>query len=363
MFWRLCLTLGLTGAWLSMWMLPIRAQDPCDPPNVLWNCNFDQFSGSPPRQVPAGWTPFVLGGDLVFMQDIDTVFGAPSLRMWSDGGTFKAGIYTRVGDVQPGVAYKASLGWGAPNAPHTFGRQLGIDPSGGTDPAAPGVVWGPMHWGEGRIVNYASGEGPNIDVSAVAQAETITLFILVDHNQSTGDNMIFIDAITLFVDPIQPTATTVPPTPTVVAPTATQVPPTATATPTLTPTATPTWTATVAPTATATATPTATPSFTPTATPSASPSATPSPTATPLRLPPPSGRCTPKEEIEEAARGATSEPLRKLLALGLATLTAATLLAGAAAWQWKQDKQVTSYESQQPNEQKGKEETHDRRSN
>jgi len=212
MWRRVSFFLCIAGAWSFLLVSPLLAGDPCDPPNILWNCNFDEWVGSPPRQVPAGWTPFVLEGDLVFMKDMDTVFGAPSLRMWSDGGTFKAGIHTRVGNVQPGVAYKASLGWGAPNAPDAFGRQLGIDPTGGTDPRAPGVVWGPMHRGEGRIVNYPPGEGPNIDVSAVAQAETITLFILVDHNYSTGNNYIFLDAIAMFVDAAQPTATPVPPT-------------------------------------------------------------------------------------------------------------------------------------------------------
>ena len=50
-----------------------------------------------PRQVPEGWAPFVLSGDLTFMQDNDTVWGAPALRMWSNGDTFVAGIYTQVG--------------------------------------------------------------------------------------------------------------------------------------------------------------------------------------------------------------------------------------------------------------------------
>jgi len=342
MFRRWWFTLGLIAAGLASLLSPVQAQDPCDPPNVLWNCNFDEFSGSPPRQVPAGWTPFVLQGDLVFMQDIDTVFGAPSLRMWSDGGTFKAGIHTRVGNVQPGVAYKASLGWAAPNAPSTFGRQLGIDPTGGTDPAAASVVWGPMHWGEGRIVNYPPGKkGPNIDVSAVAQAESITLFILVDHNSSTGNNFIFIDAITLFVDPVQPTDTPVPPTVVALAPTATALPPTPTATPSETPTQTPTWTATA--TATPTDTATATPSFTPTATPTPTytPTDTPTATLTPLRLPTASARWTPELRSDARSKPAFVPgpvPPGAVLGLGLGALGGAGLLGGVAAWVWKREK-------------------------
>lgn len=317
--------LCIAGALLFLPVSLLLADDPCAPPNILWNCNFDEWVDSPPRQVPAGWTPFVLEGDLVFMKDIDTVFGAPSLRMWSDGGTFKAGLYTRVGNVQPGVTYKASLGWGAPNAPDAFGRQLGIDPTGGTDPTAPTVVWGPMHRGEGRIVNYPPGEGPNINVSAVAQAETITLFILVDHNFSTGNNYIFLDAIALFVDPVQPTATPLPPTATPVPPTATPVLPTATRAPL--PTATPTLTPTATATVTATATPTPTATFTPTATPSPSP--TPTATLAPLRLPEPKAVPTPVSEGELAA--AKTHP-GTLLALGTAALGMAGLLGESIVW-------------------------------
>ena len=340
MFWRLCLVLGLAGTWLPMFITPALAQAPCDPPNILWNCNFDAFSGSPPRQVPTGWTPFVLEGDLAFMQDVDTVFGAPSLRMWSDGGTFKAGIHTRVGNVQQGVAYKASLGWAAPNAPDAFGRQLGIDPTGGTDPTAPTVIWGAMHRGPGRIVNYPPGEGPNIDVSAVAQAETITLFILVDHNYSTGDNYIFLDAITMFVDPVQPTATPVPPTATAVLPTPTPPQPTATLTPSATPTVTATRTQTPRVLDTlmvCTATPTAT--LTPTAT--VRPSPTPSATFTPIpiRLPSPVAIPTQAQEANQIPTEATRSQSGAFLAAGLSALGAAGLLGGAIFRLWRRDRQ------------------------
>jgi len=268
------------------------------------------------------------------MQDVDTVFGAPSLRMWSNGGTFKAGIYTQVAGVQPGVAYKASLGWAAPNEPDAFGRQLGIDPTGGTDPTAPTVVWGPMHRGPGRIVNYPPGEGPNIDVSAVAQANTITLFILVDHNYSTGDNYIFLDAVSLFVDPVQPTATPVPPAPTSPPPTPTAVPPTATPEPTPTPTVTPTRTATATATATDTATPTAT--FTPTSTPTSSP--TPSATLTPTRWPRLTAIPTRAREADRMAKREMKIRPKAFLVAGLIAFGGAGLLGGAVVWFWRRDR-------------------------
>lgn len=257
-------------------LTPVYAAHPCDPPNLIpaHVCNFDSFRGAPPRQIPNGWTEFIIYGDPTFMQDEDTYWGPPSLRIWSNGGTFKVGIYTQV-EVTPGAGYRASLAWGAPNAPETFGRQLGIDPTGGTDPNSPNIVWGPMHWGPGRILNYPPPD-VNIDVKARATNNVITVFFLVDHPRSTGDNLIFVDALALYpdesapaLDPPTPTPPPPPPAPPTQPPVAAVVPlpatPTPTATPPDTPTPTPTWTPTPSPSPTATATPspTVTPTWTP----------------------------------------------------------------------------------------------------
>lgn len=290
----------------------------CDAGNLIPNCNFDAFYGSPPRQVPTDWVPFVLAGDLTFMQDSDSYWGAPSLRMWSNGGTFVAGIWTQVGGVQPGVAYRASIGWGGPNEPNAFGRRLGIDPTGGTDPNAPTVVWGPMHRGPGRILNYTP-PGLNIDVSAVARSSTVTVFVYVDHNYSTGDNLIFIDAVSLFVDPVQPAAVPTD-TPAPPAPVAAAAAPQPTRRPAASRTPVPTATATASPTATITATPTstATPTITPT------PTATFTPTATPTSTLPPRPTATPGAPVAAASTGPTASPA--LLFGGLGALGSAGLL-------------------------------------
>lgn len=280
---------------IVLWVVALprsaAASDPCNPPNVIPQpvCDFDNWSGALPREIPDGWSPFVLSGDLEYGRDEHSFFGGGTLRMRNSGGTFKAGIFTQVG-VTPGAGYRASISWGAPNAPDQFGRQLGIDPTGGTDPNAPSVIWGPMHWGEGRILNYPPGEGPNIDVLARAVSDRMTVFFLVDHPSSTGDNLIFIDVIALYPDENAPAAA--PATPTPEPPTATPepasqapapapaVPESVQALPTDTPTATPTDTPTAVPTATAT--PTATPS--PTQTPTITPTWTPWPSATPPSL-------------------------------------------------------------------------------
>jgi hypothetical protein len=274
-----------------------RAQShPCDPPNVIPRevCGFDTFHGSPPRQIPNGWQEFVLSGDLAFQPHDDTYWGAPSLMMWSNGGTFKAGIYTQV-RVTPGAGYRAAVFWAAPNEPDTFGRQLGIDPTGGTDPNAPTVIWGPMHWGPGRILSHNPPQPVDIDVKARAKNDVITVFFLTDHNRSTGNNMIFVDALALYPDESAPAL----PTPTPIPPTATPIPihtPTLAATDTPTPTPTATSTPTATPSPTPTFTPTSTPTSTPTATPSPTPTMTPSPTPTPTATPGFFGRMVPRDD-------------------------------------------------------------------
>ena len=293
---------------------PVAASEPCNPPNVIPQsvCDFDTFRGSPPRQIPNGWNEFILSGEPTYMQDSDTYWGPPSLRIWSSGGTFKAGIYTQV-QVTPGAGYRASIAWGAPNAPETFGRQLGIDPTGGTDPTSPNVIWGPMHWGPGRILNYPPPD-VNIDVRARAVNDTITVFFLVDHPNSTGDNLIFVDALALYPDEDAPVVDTPVPTATPEPPTATPAPAVGAAvqpTPVPTDTPTPTETATPLPTATPEP-PTATPPPTATATPTVTPTWTPWPTVTapPAQL----GALPGPDQLLDLAR--SNQP-RTLLMLGI----------------------------------------------
>lgn len=257
---------------------PVHASEPCNPPNVIPQpvCDMDSFHSAPPGQVPDGWTEFILSGNPSYAPDPDTVWGAPSLRIRVFDEAFKAGIYTQV-KVEPGAGYRASVAWGAPNTPDTFGRQLGLDPSGGTDPNSPNVIWGPMHWGPARMLNYPPPD-VNIDVRARAFGDVMTVFFLVDHIQNPGDNLIFIDAIALYPDESAP-AVEIPPTetPTPVPVVAAALPPTATPVP---PTVTPVPTDTPTPTHTPTATPTHTPPPTSTPSPTVTPTWTPWPVAT-----------------------------------------------------------------------------------
>jgi hypothetical protein len=187
-----------------------------------------------------------------------------------------------------------------------------------------------MHWGDGRILNYPPPD-VNIDVKTRAINSTVTVFFLVDHPQSTGDNFIFIDVIALYPDESAP-APVVPPTNTPEPPTATPEPvvvqqaavapvlPTSTPLPTETPTATPSPTLEPTATPTVTPTPTATPSPTPT------PTWTPWPTVTPADLNASSGTQT---QLLELAR--ESSP-NSLLAVGLLSFSGAGIFGGSLLW-------------------------------
>jgi hypothetical protein len=319
--------------------LPAYASQPCEPPNVIPQsvCDMDSFYGDRPRQGPVGWTIFVLAGEPDFYQDDHTFFGGPNLTIWSNGGTFKAGIYTQV-PVMPGAGYRASISWGAPNAPDLFGRQLGIDPTGGTDPNAPTVIWGLMHWGEGRILNYPPPD-VNIDVKARAVGETMTVFFLTDHPSSSGDNLILVDAIALYPDESAPAAIAVAPTNT----------PESTATPVPVEEAGPVADLAAAAQAApvfveaATETPTATPSPTMTPLPTETPTATPSPTPTATFTPLPTATWTPwptatpenpldAEQLQARLRNNGRTVSGGLLALGTLSFGGAGVFGGLLWW-------------------------------
>ncbi len=278
----------------------------------LIECDWEQFAGN----TPVGWSPYILAGSVSFTpvrgSDSHSALGSASLRLDS-AGAYVAGLYRQVNGVTPGVGYKASIAWAAPTSPtDTFGRQLGIDPTGGTDPNAPTVVWGPMHWGDGRCLNYPPPD-INVDISAYARTSTITVFVKVDHNRAAAGSMIFLDGVSLVVDPALPTATPMPPTatPTAVPPTR----PPATFTPTVTPTPTPT--------PTATATPTHTPTITPT------PTSTDTPTATPTSTLPP--RPTATSAPPAAAADTDDARANGFLYGGLGALAGASMLTGILA--------------------------------
>jgi hypothetical protein len=253
----------IVGVWVLVPSL-VMADDSCGQPgNLTRNCNFDHFvdqsSEGATRIVPDGWAFWVTMGNPAFdIDDHGSASGAPAQRIWSDGGPWTAGLYQQV-QVTQGKGYIAKIDWAAPSVTD-IERKIGIDPSGGTDPLAPQVIWSASSWEKVRM--------PDLHVAAFAQASVVTVFVWTHHPISHGADEVFLDAVTLVEDPsmappptLTPTATPEPTrrpptrTPSPIPPTQTPTIPPASPTPTdtetpipptetLVPTATPTWTAT-----------------------------------------------------------------------------------------------------------------------
>lgn len=300
--------------------LPVGGQggfrDVCqeDPNQLLQNCGFSQGLN--------GWQTFIEGGQV----SISTVDGGAChsplcpAAFFVSNGSFIAGLYQQV-PATPGVTYWANVTWlvfePAGKLDNTVGRRVGIDPTGGTDPTSPAIVWSQELWHTFESCEFKI--CPELQVSAAAQNSTITVFVRIEDTwKDRRDEFSFVpDAFfgmeeQFWLDdvgvipvgaapaptpepptstPAPPTSTPVPATP-VPAQTSTPLPPTETPVPTeevsvspmpeLTtpfPTDTPT---PLPPTPTPTATPT--PTFTPVP---PTPTSTPSPTATPTATPRP----------------------------------------------------------------------------
>jgi hypothetical protein len=285
------------------------------PNQLLGNCDFSQGLN--------GWQSFFEYGQA----SVSTIDGGAChsplcpAAFFVANGSFVGGLYQQV-PAAPGVTYWANVTWlvfePAGKLDNTVGRRVGIDPTGGTDPTSPNVVWSQDLWRSFEGCEYKI--CPELQVSAAAQNSTITVFVRIEDTwkDRRGDfsfvpdqffqmeEQFWLDDVGLIPlgdvpspTPEPPTPTPVPPTSTPVLPTPTPVPPTETAAPPTesgtpiaqvsaspTPEATtpvPTDTATpLPPTSTPTATPTATftpvpPTPTPTLSPTATATATPEP--------------------------------------------------------------------------------------
>ncbi len=216
--------------------------------------------------------------------------GDLSQQFFHSFGSFEAGVYQVVQNVTPGATYKLEM-WiqtwscsdestglcsgntsGGPSPMHV---RIGLDPTGGTDPFNPAIVWSPE---QNAYDNWYL-----FSVEAAAQNRTVTVFVYSHPDYPSQDNNVYLDDASLVLMGPPPTATPRPTNPPTVTPPATA---------TVRPTAVPPATATVAPTAappptntaapTAAPLPTTAPSVAPQPTSAPKPTSAPLPTATPV---------------------------------------------------------------------------------
>lgn len=215
--------------------MPLTPSDSIIPPlpPALVNADFECTDGyesvidstGNENFVPSGWrltalmgTPVIHSARIFFADSCDgdahveRINGIDSIVVRAEdletppnpGKSFDIAFHQQV-SVTVGGAYSLS-GWmlslcGGSAVPSDcpqdtyIAKMLGIDPTGGTDPAAESVIWVENRrnfWEEGKRVGWQQ-----MSVSAPAQAETITIFARVQSPQQWHGNHAFIDALSL----------------------------------------------------------------------------------------------------------------------------------------------------------------------
>ncbi len=204
-------TLGGEGA------LPTPTIDLADAQsrNLLTNPGFESFvplGDNAPGEAAQGWTPwFLTGGDLPSYQapptygaagaNPDRVYGGINAQQYySEFQTHDAGLYQRVTDITPGSTLRFSVYayiWSSTfddinvseeDGDATF--QVGIDPTGGDDPASPNVVWSVPAERYDAYNEYV--------VIAVAAGDAVTVFVRSKVDFPVRNTYVFVDEALLF---------------------------------------------------------------------------------------------------------------------------------------------------------------------
>ncbi len=224
--------------------------------NLLTNPGFEPpfqtLSGEPPRRVAQGWIPWhIQGSGTSFSELIQPEYypasddvnglGVPRIRSGNDAqqyftffATHSGGVYQTVSGITSGTEYRFQVYayvWSttlddvnSSQEPGGVIMQVGIDPTGGTNPDSTTIVWSaagsPQY---DAFVPYS--------ITAAAQSSSVTVFVRSTVSAAVKNNVIYLDDASLTT--ASAGATSAPSTAT---PSATPIPPTSTSQP---PTATP----------------------------------------------------------------------------------------------------------------------------
>ncbi|MGB8648219.1 MAG: LysM peptidoglycan-binding domain-containing protein [Anaerolineae bacterium] len=183
--------------------------DPCaqDPHNLIANGSMGPANHDTPYGTVAdGWNPFVMNGapPNFRWEDNEAIDPGGGQQIYSDN-KFDAGIYQTAHNLQPGMVYMFRWGYslaaksytGANVRVQTIGRQLGVDPSGGTDPHSSNVIWGPQLFDGKAAVNR-----PEMQLVFGAWSDKATFYLrAIATDDSAGENRVWIDAICMETRP------------------------------------------------------------------------------------------------------------------------------------------------------------------
>jgi hypothetical protein len=162
--------------------------------NLLVNPGFESFAafnGNPPGEVAQGWTAWSITGGSAPSYQLQPAYrqtapnsarirgGINAQQISSDFATHIGGLYQSLSDITPGssvrfsvYAYVWSSSFADPDVSEQDGDvtlQVGIDPTGGTDPQSANIVWSEP------VKQYD--EYNEYIVTTQAQSSTVTVFI------------------------------------------------------------------------------------------------------------------------------------------------------------------------------------------
>lgn len=236
----------------------VRAQDGNLVRNPSFEGSYHAWSGIPEIQVADEWTPWWLPQQESDPPEINrrpeykradvTLFanrvhsGSAAQQWFTFYSTHVAGMFQQVSGIQPGRRLQFSIwaqAWSSSEdnpyvsvAPGVINLQVGIDPTGNTDPWAGTVVW------SGLVNTYD--QWVLMSIEAVAQSGTVTVFMKsapqypVKHNDTYWDD----GTLAIVGDAPPPPTSTPEPLPTAAeltpTPSPTVAPPTSTPAPTAT---------------------------------------------------------------------------------------------------------------------------------
>lgn len=169
-------------------------------------------------QVAVGWTRVHLEGNPNWMSTqvfanggwVEKIGGENShilsVENLSVGQPFETVLYQQVTGLVPGEPYSFS-GWvlkmyggsanqDPPEDPYSFGSWIGVDPTGGTDPAAESVIWGEQHW---QVEE--DGDWINHRLAVRAEAASVTVFVRIWLKWQRAETQAIADAMELFDAP------------------------------------------------------------------------------------------------------------------------------------------------------------------
>jgi LysM repeat protein len=186
-------------------------------PNLLTNPGFEapyvDEGGDPPRQVAQGWTAWNLppADDAPTYQnqqpeylptapDTSRIHGGSNAQLYTSFfATHTAGVYQQVSGVTPGdeltfslFGYVWSSAFDDPDVSQQDGGvvlQVGIDPTGGTDPTSGSIVWSAASQHYDVYTQYT--------VTATAADSTVTAFVRSAVSFPTKNNNVYLDDASL----------------------------------------------------------------------------------------------------------------------------------------------------------------------